>query len=67
MVQELRSHLLRIKSSKGLPLKLRVGQNIAMHASPTARDFFSSKFYLPGQFTFIFSKLLLSFSSVCCG
>ena len=33
-----------------------VGQNIAMHALPTARNFSLSNFYLPGRFDFIFSK-----------
>ena len=35
-------HLLRTKSSKVLPMKPEVGQNIAMHVEPTARDFFLS-------------------------
>ena len=38
--QKWKTYLLRIHSSKGLPLKPWVGQNIAMHASPTARGFF---------------------------
>ena len=34
----------------------------AMHASPTVRDFFLDKFYLPGHFIFIFSKTSPEFS-----
>ena len=37
---EINDHLLRTQSFKVLPLKPGVGQNIAKHASPTARDFF---------------------------
>ena len=44
-----------------------VGQNIAMHASPTARDFFLSKFYLPALFVYIFLKPLPGISCVSCG
>ena len=36
-----------------LPLKLGIGQNIAMHASPTARNFFLPNSYFPGPFRFI--------------
>ena len=38
--QKLKTHLLRTYSSKVLPLKPGVGQNIALHASLTARYFF---------------------------
>ena len=38
--QKLRSPLLRTQSSKVLPLKAGVSQNIGMHASSTARKFF---------------------------
>ena len=31
-----------------------LGQFIALHASPTARDLFLANFYFPGPFTFIF-------------
>ena len=41
---EFRDHLLRTKSSEVLPLKPGVHQNIAMHASPTARNFFLANF-----------------------
>ena len=57
--QKVKTHRLRTQSSKVLPLKPGVGQNIAVLASPTARDFL-----LPGPFTVIFPKPLLSFSCV---
>ena len=37
---EIKTHLVRTQSSKILSIKSGVGQNISMHASPTARDFF---------------------------
>ena len=40
--------------SKVLPLKPGVVQNIAVHVSPAARDFFA-KFYLPSPFFFFFN------------
>ena len=52
--QKLRSHMLRIQSSKVLPLKPGVGQYITLHATVTARDFFLANFYPPGPFTCIF-------------
>ena len=52
--QKSRSPLLRTKSSKFPPLKPGVGQNITMHASLTAKNFFLSNFSLPGLFTFFF-------------
>ena len=39
--------------SKILSLKHGVGQNIALHASPNARTFSFSNFYLMGSFDFI--------------
>ena len=46
-----------------LSLKLKVGQNMAMHASPTARHFFLCNVYLPSRVNFIlFSKFSLSLS-----
>ena len=42
-------------------LKSRVGQNIALHASPTAKNFSLAHFYRLGPFTFIFSQSLLEF------
>ena len=38
--QKLKSHMLRKRSLKVVPLKPGVGQYIAMHATLTARDFF---------------------------
>ena len=38
--QKLKTHQLRTQSSKVLPIRPGVGQNIAMHATPSARDFF---------------------------
>ena len=48
---------------KVLPFKPGVGPNIALHATPTARDFFLGNFCPSGPFTciFFFPKLLLSF------
>ena len=42
---------------KGSPLKAAVGQNIAMHASPAAKDFFLSR-----PFTYIISRISHEFS-----
>ena len=56
-MQKLRSHLLGTHSSNALALKPGVGQNIALHALPTARVFSSLVFNLPGPFTFIFQTL----------
>ena len=59
-MQELKSHLLRTQRLKVLPLKPGVGQyiSIAIHATPTARDFFLANFYYSGPFTGIFSQNL---------
>ena len=38
--KKLKTHQLRTQSLKVLPLMSGVGQHIAMHASPTAADFF---------------------------
>ena len=64
--QKLKSHLLRIHSLKVLPLKPGVGQNIAILATLTARDFFHAYFYPPGPFTCIFPKTSPNFSCVGC-
>ena len=50
--------------SKVLPLKLGISQNIAVHVSPTAGNFFLCNFYLLGPFSFIFSNPLYTFSRV---
>ena len=52
----MKAHLLRPQSSKVLPLKPGVGQNIVMLATPTAKDFFLAYSYLPSPFNCIFSK-----------
>ena len=55
--QKLRSPLLRrTQGSKVVPLKPGVGQYIAMHATPAAKDCFLANFYPSGPFTCIFSK-----------
>ena len=54
--------------SNVLPLKPGVGHYVAMHASPTARDFILANFYPPGPFTRIFPNLSqVFFSCVSCG
>ena len=62
--QKLETRLLRTQSLKVLPLKPGVGQNIAMHFSLTAKDFFLTYFYPSGPFTCIFSKTSPNFSPV---
>ena len=54
--QKLKSHRVRTQSLNVLPLKAGVGQNIAIHATLTARDFFFAYFYPSGPFTCIFSQ-----------
>ena len=56
--QKFKSHLVRTRSLKVLPLKPGVGQRIAIHATLTARDFFLAYFYPPGPFICIFPKPL---------
>ena len=60
--QKLKSHLVRTQSLNVLPLKPGVSQYIAIHATPTARDFFLAYFYTSGPFTCIFSKPSPNFS-----
>ena len=55
-MQKLKSYLVRTQSLNVLPLKPGVGQYIAIHATPTARDFFLAYFYPSGPFTCIFPK-----------
>ena len=66
--QKLKTHLLRTQSPKVLPLKLGAGQNIALYASPTARDFFLESIYtlLVHSLAF-FPEPLPSFSCVSYG
>ena len=59
--QKLKSHLVRTQSVNGLPLKLGVGQYIAMHATLTARYFFLAYFYPSGPFTCILFQNLSQF------
>ena len=54
--QKLKTHLLRTQSSKVLPFKPGAGQNIAIRATPTGRDFFLANFYPSDPFTPIFSQ-----------
>ena len=42
---EVKTYLLRTKSSKVLPLKSGLGQTIAMHALPAERNFFLEQLY----------------------
>ena len=53
-MQKYKTYLLRTQSTTVLPLKPGVGQNIAMHALQTVRDFILANFYLPNPTTFIF-------------
>ena len=54
--KKLKSHLVRTQSLNVLPLKSGVGQNIAIHTTLTAKNFFLAYFYPSGPFTCIFSK-----------
>ena len=60
-MQILGPHLSRTYSSKVLLLKPGVGQDKAVYAMPTARNFCLVNFYLPCPFTFIFSQTPLEF------
>ena len=61
--QKVRSYLLRTQNSKVLPLEPGVGQNKAMHATPTARNFFLAIFYHLSPFTGFFFSLFFSKTS----
>ena len=65
--QKLKTHLLRIQSWKVLPFKPGAGPYIAMHATPTARDFFLANFYPSGPFPAFFQTTPKFFSCVGCG
>ena len=65
--QKLKSHLVRSQSLNVLPLKPEIGQNIAMFATLTARNFFLAYFYPSGPFTCILSETSPDFSCVGCG
>ena len=64
--QKLKPHLLSTQSLKVLPFKAGVGQYIATHATPTARDFLLIS-TPPVQIPAFFPKPLPSFSCVSCG
>ena len=61
---EIKPHLLRTQSIKGLPLKPGIDQYIAIRATFTARDFFLASFYTFSPFTCIFSKTSRKFFPV---
>ena len=70
--QKLKSHLMRTQSLKVLPLKPRVSEYVAMHATLTASDFFLAKFYPSGPFTCIkpsrvFPVLAVAITGSCVG
>ena len=62
--QKLKTHLVRSQSSKALHFKPGAGLCIAMHATPTAREFFLANFYPSGPFTWICSKTSPEFFAV---
>ena len=64
--QKLKSHLVRTPSLNLLALQPGVCQNIAIHATPTARDFFLPYFHPSDPFTCIFSKTSPNISCVGC-
>ena len=59
---EKKSRLVRTQSLNVFPLKPKVGQYIAIHASLPARNFFPAYFYPSSPFTCIFSKTSPDFS-----
>ena len=56
-MQKLKFHLFRTQSLKVLPYKPGVGQYTAMHATPTARNFFLANFTLLVHSPAFFQKL----------
>ena len=64
---EIKSHLLRTRGLKVLPVKPGVGQYKAIHATLTAKDFSYANFTFPVHSLALFPKPLSSFSSVSCG
>ena len=66
--RKLKSHLMRTQSLNFDPLKPRVGQYIAIHATLTARYFFLAYFYPSGPFNCIFSRtsLHMTFGMMTC-
>ena len=65
--QKLKSHLMRTQNLNVLYLKPGVGQNTAIHATLTARDFFLACFCPSGPFTCIFSQTSPDLICVGCG
>ena len=64
-MQKLKTHLLR---TQRFCFKPRAGSYVAMHAMPTARDYFHANFYPSDPFTCIFSQnLSYVFARVGCG
>ena len=63
-MQKLKSLLMRTQNLKVLPLKPGVGQDIAMHAMHTARDFFLVHFFPFGPFTCTFFFFFKNLSRV---
>ena len=55
------SHRLRTQNLRVLPFIPGAGLYIAVHATPTARNFFLANFYPSGLFSCIFSKTSLEF------
>ena len=62
--QKLKSHLVKTQNLNVLPFKPGAGQYIAIHAMPTAKDFFLASFYPFGPFTCIFFQNLSRVFSV---
>ena len=65
--QKLKTHLLRKQSSEIFSLKPGVDQYIAMHATPTARNFFLANLYFLVNSPSFLPKSLPRFSCVSCG
>ena len=65
-MQKLKIHLLRTQSSMDFPFKPGADLYIAMHATPTAKDFFLVNFYPVVHSLERFLKPLLSFSYTGC-
>ena len=61
---DIKFQLSRTQTLNVLPFKPGAGPCIAMHVTPTARDFFLANYYPSGPFTCIFSNPLPFFSPV---